>query len=187
MENNYNWQDKLIRLRAVEPTDWETFHAWNFDTEMARGTFLVPFPQSKEAARHWAEEQSSRSSDDHNFRFVIETLSGQVVGSMNTHSCDLRNGTFSDGLAIAGEHRRKGYATGAIILVLRYFFTELRYQKCTVYLYSFNEPSIELHQKLGFQLEGTLRRMVYTKNSYFDELIYGLTDDEFREKFSPVG
>jgi RimJ/RimL family protein N-acetyltransferase len=64
-------------------------------------------------------------------------------------------------------------------LVLRYYFQELRYQKVTVRVYSFNDASIRLHEKLGFQLEGRLRRTVYTNGEYFDELIYGLTVEEF--------
>lgn len=30
------WQGKLIRLRAIEPGDWETYFAWNFDDGQTR-------------------------------------------------------------------------------------------------------------------------------------------------------
>ncbi len=83
-------------------------------------------------------------------------------GTINTHSCDPRHGTFGYGLAIAREHWRKGYASEAICLVLAYYFRELRYQKVTAHVYAFNEASIRLHEKLGFQLEGRLRRMIFT-------------------------
>jgi RimJ/RimL family protein N-acetyltransferase len=83
------------------------------------------------------------------------------------------------GLAILPDHQRHGYATEAIRLVLRYYFQERRYQKVTVEVYSFNEPSILLHQALGFTLEGRLRRMIYTEGTYHDVLMFGLTDDEF--------
>jgi RimJ/RimL family protein N-acetyltransferase len=56
---------------------------------------------------------------------------------------------------------------------------ELRYQKVTVHIYSFAEPSVKLHESLGFQLEGRIRRAVFTNGQYFDELIYGLTKEEF--------
>jgi len=63
--------------------------------------------------------------------------------------------------------------------VLRYYFEELRYQKVTVSVYSFNEESIALHKRLGFKQEGCLRRMIYTRGQYFDRLLFGLTADEF--------
>jgi len=62
---------------------------------------------------------------------------------------------------------------------MRYYFQELRYQKVTVHIYSFAEPSVKLHESLGFQLEGRIRRAVFTNGQYFDELIYGLTKEEF--------
>ncbi len=66
---------------------------------------------------------------------------------------------------------------------LRYFFDELRYQKATVTVYSFNVASIRLHEKLGFQREGQIRRTVYTRGQYFDELFYGMTCEEFAERY----
>ncbi len=59
--------------------------------------------------------------------------------------------------------------------MLRYFFHELRYQKVTAQVYSFNAPSIALHERLGFQVEGRLRRMIFTHGRHFDELLYGMT------------
>lgn len=50
-------------------------------------------------------------------------------------------------------HWRRGYASDAICIVLRYYFEELRYQKCTVSVYDFNESSLRLHEWLGFQVE----------------------------------
>ena len=64
-------------------------------------------------------------------------------------------------------------------MVLRYYFRELRYQKATVNVFSFNEASARLHESLGFQLEGRLRRTVFTDGELFDELIYGITVEEF--------
>lgn len=75
------------------------------------------------------------------FRFVIESLDGQFAGTINTRSCDRRSDTFKYGLAIREAHQRKGYGSEAVRLVLRYFFAELRYQKCTAHVYRFTEPS----------------------------------------------
>jgi RimJ/RimL family protein N-acetyltransferase len=91
-------------------------------------------------------------------------------------------GHFGYGLSIAKDHRRKGYASEAVLLLLRYFFQELRYQKVTIQVASFNQDSIGLHEHLGFQLEGRIRRAGFTGGQYWDELNYGLTVEEFQEK-----
>ncbi|MBI1255883.1 MAG: GNAT family N-acetyltransferase [Chloroflexi bacterium] len=174
------FEGKLVRLRAVEADDWKNHAEWDRDTEMARHLYEIPFPQSTTSTKQWAEREAQRKdTPSDNFQFEIETLDGVQVGSIGTHDCDLRNGTFSYGLATIDKYRRKGYASEAIRLLLRYFFQERRYQKCTTEVFSFNEPSQKLHESLGFTLEGRLRRMIYTNGEFHDALFYGITKEEF--------
>jgi RimJ/RimL family protein N-acetyltransferase len=173
------WQGERVRLRAIEPSDWEAYFAWNQDDEQARSVSNIPFPQSAEAVRQWAQQEATRKPEGDAFRFVIENEASEVVGDLTTHHCDARVGSFSYGITIRREHRRCGYAFEAIVLVLRYYFRELRYQKATVNVYSFNEASARLHESLGFQLEGRIRRTVFTDGALHDELIYGITAAEF--------
>jgi RimJ/RimL family protein N-acetyltransferase len=176
------WQGEKVRLRAIEPSDWETYFAWDQDDEQSRALYFVPFPQSQASAKQFAEKAAMGKPESDNFRFVIENSEHKVVGDITTHNCDQRNGNFSWGVNIKQEYRRKGYASEAIRLVMRYYFQELRYQKVTISIYSFNKASIKLHERLGFQQEGRIRRTVFTGGQYFDELIYGLTKEEFVAK-----
>jgi RimJ/RimL family protein N-acetyltransferase len=172
------WQGQRVRLRAVEPGDWAIFDRWDQDSEAARLCYHIEFPRSQEGTKKFAAEAATEPKSQA-YRWMIETLDGVPVGTINTHSCDPRHGTFGYGLAIARESWRQGYASEAICLVLAYYFRELRYQKVTAHVYAFNEGSIRLHEKLGFQLEGRLRRMVFTDGAYHDELIFGMTLEEF--------
>jgi RimJ/RimL family protein N-acetyltransferase len=176
------WQGKTIRLRAIEPTDWEAYFKLDLDEEQARALYFVPFPPSQHGSERFAEEAASKKTEGDNFRFVIENRENEVVGDVTTHYCNPRNGSFSWGITIKQEHRRMGYATESLLLVMRYYFQELRYQKVTVTLYSFNEASTRLHERLGFQQEGRIRRTVFTRGQFFDELIYGLTVEEYVAK-----
>jgi RimJ/RimL family protein N-acetyltransferase len=173
------WQTDRVKLRAIEPGDWETFWAWNHDDEMTRNLDWVWFPQSREAVRIWAEEASRKRPENDEFHWVIESRDGAVVGSIATHDCNRRCGTFGYGINVLSTHRRNGYASDAIRVVLRYAFEELGYQKVTVEVLAFNEASISLHQRLGFQSEGRLRRMIFTGGQYFDLLMFGMTKEEF--------
>jgi len=176
----YNiWEGKRVRLRAVEPDDWQHFATWNDDSEMGRTIDRIRVPQTHAATRQWTEREALQQPDNDMFRWVIETLDKTFVGTIDTHSCERRSGTFSYGIAVRREHQQKGYASEAIRLVLRYFFDELRYQKVIAHVYSFNEPSLRLHARLGFQREGCLRRMIYTDGQFFDDVVFGLTAEEF--------
>ena len=42
-----------------------------------------------------------------------------------------------------------------------------------------NEASIRLHKKLGFLEEGRRRRQVFFNGEYHDEILFGMTREEF--------
>lgn len=175
------FEGRLVRLRAAEPEDWEAHHAWDQNSDMTRPLDYIWFPRSRAAARRWAEETAERSPEDDNFHFEIETLAGELVGSIAIHRAEPRTGTFSYGIAIAEEHGRKGYASEAVLLALRYYFLERRYQKVTTTVDEFNDASLRLHQRLGFQREGQLRRMTFTQGRYYDQVVFGMTREEFEQ------
>jgi RimJ/RimL family protein N-acetyltransferase len=175
-------QGKKIRLRALEPADAQHFIRWNLDSERGRCLdFLWP-PQSAVSVQTWVDEQSRRRLEANDgYTWMIENEKGEPVGSIGTHACVPRYGTFSYGLAVAAEYQHKGYASEAILLILKYYFDELRYQKVMACVNGDNEASIRLHQKLGFQLEGTHRRMFFSKGQYLDILWFGMTVEEFHQ------
>lgn len=176
------WQGKRVRLRSHEPGDWENYWIWDQDSESERKDGNLSFPRSQERLKHSTQEAAVRKPEDNNWGFLIENTDGKVVGRIGSHDHNPRAGHFGYGLVISKEYRRKGYASEAVLLLLRYFFHELRYQKVTIQVASFNGDSIGLHEHLGFQLEGRIRRAGFTKGQYCDELHYGLTVEEFEEK-----
>jgi RimJ/RimL family protein N-acetyltransferase len=173
------WQGKSVRLRAVELDDWKYFVEWDSDIEFSQFTDEVLFPDSQERTKKWIAELATTEPWKHEFRLMIENLEGLCVGTINSHTCNPRVGTFQYGIYVAVEHQHKGFATEAIRLLLTYFFHELRYQKVNVTIHAFNEGSLVLHKKLGFQEEGRLRRMVFAKGEFHDEVILGMTTEEF--------
>ena len=146
---------------------------------MARELDFVWPPVSLAFIRHDLEELSLKKLEADAFTWVLENASGEAVGTLSTHTCNQRTGAFSYGLSVAREHRRRGYATEAVLLVLKYYFEELRYQKCLVTVHSNNPASNALHEKLGFVREGTLRRMVYTGGQFYDLHYYGMLKEEW--------
>lgn len=178
---NY-WQGERVRLRGIEPTDAETFSRWHLDSDMGRNLDFVWPPISQALIKKQIEEGSLKTLEKDAFTWVIEDGSGQAVGSITTHHCDRRNGTFGYGINIAAERQKQGYATEAVRLVIKYYFDELRYNKAAVHVFSHNRASIALHEKLGFVKEGVLRQMVYTGGEYFDILCYGMTKSDFRNR-----
>ena len=175
------FRGRVMRLRAHEPEDWETFWDHGVDTESSRAAYRIPPPQSAAVARKWAEEQALKTEGD-NRAYVIESSDGEVVGSLSTAQSDQRNGIFWYGIGIFAEHRRRGYASDAVRVLLRYYFGELGYQKAHGEVYAFNAPSLVMHEQHLVE-EGRRRRTYRTGGRYFDEVLFGITAEEFAPHF----
>ncbi|TDB91496.1 N-acetyltransferase [Actinomadura sp. KC216] len=121
-----------------------------------------------------------RAVESDNFLLAItDRQHGGMVGCINTTQADPVAGRFYLGLAVAPEHQRKGYAWEAGILLLGYMFGERRYQKAQAYVHDFNEVSQAGMLAFGATLEGRLRRHDFFAGRYHDNLIFGLTAEEF--------
>ena len=177
------WEGGLVRLRAVEPADGTAVTEYLRDFEaLLAGGGEVPFPASAESARRWSEEVAAKRSEDDQVHLIIESLDGDHVGGIGTHHLNARNGTFSYGISVYRPYWRRGYAAEAVVLLLRHFFQERRYQKCNSVVFSFNDASIGLHERLGFVPEGRVRRAIYAHGSYHDEIFFGMTAEEFLDR-----
>lgn len=178
----YNfWSNEKVRLRPIETKDVGTFFKWesDYDDESDRLCDEIHFPSSYDSLMSRVEALSKRGPSNDEFMWIIENKEGVTVGGINTFDCNKRVGTFKYGLGIIREHWGQGYAKKAIHIILKYYFRELRYQKVTVYIYSFNERCMKLHESLGFQCEGRIRRAIFTNGNYYDEVLYGMTCEEF--------
>jgi RimJ/RimL family protein N-acetyltransferase len=179
--NNYFWQGARIRLRPLHVDDAALWLAEEqADSEAVRFlNYGMSLPKSAHAARLFAERYAEFNNLDERIMFSIETLESELVGGINIHSMDRRSGTFETGTRIYRPFRGQGYGFEAKVLVLRYAFHELRLQKYNIRCLETNQPIINHALRLGCQAEGRIRRQVYTEGRYYDELIFGLTREEF--------
>ncbi len=171
------WKGQKLTLRAIQPEDIVIFDF--LDDEILRNMDSIYFPRSVDKMKEWVAEQFSEEDDE--FRFIAVDRDNNIVGIIETFDCDLKNGNFDYYLAVFEPYRGKGYAKEMILMVLRFYFSERTYQKVNATVYSFNKPSIRLHEKLGFMKEGQLRKNIFTKGAYYDGICYGMTREEFEQ------
>ena len=179
------FEGKKIRLRAVEITDLENYfcNGEEIDTPAQRSGDRARLPMSKTVMRERVESLANMIPGYEECFMIIEDKAGNAVGNINTHTCSRVDGTFEYGLGVRSKHRCNGYASEAIKLVLNFYFNELNYQKANVRVYSYNYESKGLHEKLGFVHEGIIRRSFYGNGKFHDILCYGMTREEFNEKY----
>ena len=184
------WTGERIRLRAVEPEDWQQFAAFNLEAETQRDGDRLLAPPSAVVARKWAQEQSEKRpggpADDYSMAVEVRE-SGEMAGDLSVGGCDRLNGHFHYGISLGTAYQRRGYASEAVRLMLSFMFGERRYHRCHAEVYGGNTGSLALHRKLGFTEEGVLREHVFQGGSYRDLHQFGLLAREFEEHERAAG
>jgi RimJ/RimL family protein N-acetyltransferase len=180
---NYFWQDGVVRLRAIEEKDWEDHYYNRFDTPARRLlNYEVELPPTVSESTDKVGRFANFQPGTGRLMFTIENMNGENVGSVNLNSIDEKNGTFSIGMQIDRDYRGKGYGTATMKILLRFAFNERRLNKYYGSVLDGNIASATMLKKLGCIEEGKRRQMVYTNGKYYDEVLYGLTKDEFSLK-----
>ncbi len=176
-----SWTGERVRLRAIEPDDWTVFARFA-DDDGRRGSRL-DLPRSAESYRAWAREQAVATCDDDRFQLAVETTArGELVGTVGSHRTGARSGWFEFDVTIGADHRRKGYAAEAVVLLMRFMFAERRYHKCLGAIFAHNEASLALTRRLGFTEEGRLREHVFFAGRHHELVMMGMLADEFDQR-----
>ncbi len=179
-ESRYYWKGEKVRLRPLRIDDAEQSFIDSLDSPSRQLLQLgIELPTSVEALKSFLEKYANCKDVDGIIIFGIENHAGNSVGGISLHSRNRKNGTFGFGVNVQRQHRRKGYAEDAVRILLRYAFQERRYQKCNSACVDMNEASIQLHKKLGFVEEGRRRRQFFFNGEFHDDVLFGLTREEF--------
>ncbi|MBU5311348.1 GNAT family N-acetyltransferase [Tissierella carlieri] len=183
--DNYYWQNDLIRLRAWSADDWNWDYCTNFDSETLRlADCELSLPPTVVASQKFSERIKDFSTANNRTYFAIETLDGTLVGRINILLGDEQHGTFEVATKIDKEYRGKGYGTAAMRIMLKYAFMEKRLNKYCASILEGNLESIAMHEKLGCEQEGVCKQNIYTNGRYHDEILFGLTKEDYLKKIN---
>ncbi|MET7327416.1 GNAT family N-acetyltransferase [Nonomuraea sp. NPDC005650] len=171
---------KLVRLRAVEPTDFESIWRWSHDPEVVRW-MSSGYPESFMQAQERLTAAPRNSYE--NCRFIIESLHDQrAVGFVRLR--DAKPEVGNAGLDIQlGEKDvwGRGYATEAMRLMCRYGFNEMRLHRITLDFAADNTAARRVYEKVGFVEEGRVRECFRRDGKWHDLILMGLLEGELRD------
>lgn len=173
------WQGEKVTLRAMEQTDGGLFYEILHTLEIQKNESNLRVPMSRAACDAFAAEQAGLGNGTPAPFLVIADADGNAIGLATPSIEDARVGVFTCGICILPRFQRKGYASDALKVVLRFYFEEMRCQKFNASVYSYNEASNAMCRALGLVQEGRRRCVVYTGGQYYDEILYGLTAGEY--------
>ena len=105
--------------------------------------------------------------------------SEKIIGTCTLSHLDQSNRKAQVGYALAREHWGKGYINEALTALLDFAFGELNLHRVEADIDPYNEASIRVVEKLGFQREGYLRESWIIGGEVKDALYFGLLKREW--------
>ena len=165
-----------VTLRFIEPKDLESIREMTNDPEQAYMIGGWSFPA---AVKHQEDWYQRVLSDKNNLRLSID-YEGEFVGLVTLTSIDWKNKRAESGIRLSlAAPKRKGIATDALNSILRYAFQELNLNRVYATVLDHNEASLRLHARCGYVVEGTLRKSVYKRGEYHDEIQLAILKNDY--------
>ncbi len=186
MENNL-FTGKLVRLVAEEPQKFaEALHGWHRDTEYWRLMAADPaFPYSLKSSQKWLEKEVMRDPME-SFYFMIRTLEGdRLIGDIGLEGFQWSHGDAYVGISLGDRASwGHGYGTDAMRIMMRYAFTELNLHRVTLNVFEYNPRASRSYEKVGFSLEGRVRKFLNRDGKRYDLVHMGILREEWERQMA---
>jgi [ribosomal protein S5]-alanine N-acetyltransferase len=166
-----------VKLRALQLEDLETVMVWAKDTEFCLANdWSLEIPDSH-LRKHWTGIITE--SSDSLIRKGI-TLNDQLIGYADLADLNRFETRASLGYAI-GNSSLWGKSLGfyGAKLMLEFAFESLKLERVTAEVNAANTRSLRVLEKLGFRLEGVLRRHETYRGKRGDVHLFGMLREEF--------
>ncbi len=160
-------EGRLVRLRALEPTDAERAYQWINDREVTQH-LMTRYPWSLIAERQFLEEAARKNSFEE-ARFAIDTKDGIHIGMCGLHRGRPEDRNVELGIMIGDKSFwSSGYGTDAMLTLLRFAFEQMNLHKVALGVFEFNERALAVYRKCGFVEEGRFRDDYFQDGRYWD-------------------
>jgi RimJ/RimL family protein N-acetyltransferase len=171
-----------LTLREFRPDDWQAVWQYQNDPRYLRYYAWTERPAEDvqkfvEMFVAWQAEQPRRKRQ----LALVLTATGQLIGNcgIRMDSADAREADI--GYELAPEHWGNGYATEAARALVRFGFEELGLHRIWSWCIADNSASAHVLRKIGMREEGRQRDKEYFKGRYWDTLLFGMLEEEWRE------
>lgn len=173
-----NITGKKVLLRAIEIKDAEFLHRWANDPDISYLLGGWHFPGSSIYTSQWIE---GLCHDTLNQRFAIEVPELGLIGTANLVDIDWKNNHAFHGMMLGDKDiRGKGYGIDTIMAIMRYAFEELHFERLDGSIIEYNQVSYNIYTlKCGWKEEGRQRNWYFRKNRYWDQIIVGVTRQDY--------
>ena len=138
----------------------------------------MQFPITFDETKKW-HERALYNSSRFDFAFEVEN---NIVSMTGLTNIDTGNGLCEFYIMVNPELQSRGYGKKTTEFTINYAFNKYNIHKVYLYTNNFNERANKLYEKLGFQLEGVMRKHKFKNGELIDRCIYGLLKEEWKNQ-----
>ena len=169
----------LLRNLTVDDTDFVFRHF----SDPAVTQYLMDQPPltEYEGAREIIRFYQEREANKRNRWGIVRRADSQMIGTCGYHNWHQRDCRAEIGYDLSPASWGQGYMTEALRVVIPNGFTRMGLNRIEALVYTGNARSVQLLQKLGFQIEGTLRDYYYLNGRYHDHYLCALLRKDWKQ------
>ena len=168
-----------IYLRPLEREDAAIFVPWVNDPEITRNLILY-----RPMNRDMEEEFIARASKEQGgmvFGIALKK-DDRLIGNTALHAVHTKDRNAGFGILIGDKTEwDRGYGTEATALMVEYGFRTLNLNRIWLHVYEYNARGRRAYEKVGFRVEGTLRKHCFRDGRYWDVIVMGLLREEWEK------
>lgn len=166
-----------IYLRPITLQDVnDNYLSWLHDVEVMSG--IATSGYTLDNLKDYVEERINKSSVA--FFAICSNGTNEHIGNVKIDFHDAKANVSELGLLIGNKNYwGKGIGFEACQLAIDYGFNKMQLRKIYLAVYENNLNAKKLYEKLGFKLEGTLRKHILANGELCDKYLMGIFKEEF--------
>ncbi len=134
---------------------------------------IVSKTKSKKDTENFIDEIIQKKMNKTYFPYVIiDTNENELIGFLDVKNIDWNIPKAEIGYFIDNNHTGKGIAKKALDKIVSHYFQSLKFTKFLLRIHGDNKASINVAQKCGFTIEGTIRKDYKKTNGEIVDMIY---------------
>jgi len=164
---------KRFTIRPFEVGDEVSLQVNINNANIFANTVRLPNPYSIEDAKEWVlyniDLSNNKEKMDLNLAVIInkEVVGGIGLSNVTEHKAEL-------GYWLAEKYWNQGIMSEAVDIITNYGFKKLKLQRIYATVLTYNTASSKVLEKVGYELEGTLRNYLVKNDKLMDVFMYSI-------------
>ncbi|WP_433750959.1 GNAT family N-acetyltransferase [Falsibacillus pallidus] len=173
--------NKNLILKVAEPQYAEQMAAL-IDTNreyLKEWLGWLDYSKTTEDSRAFLQNSLENFNEKRSFNTII-FFKGEPVGTAGFNTFDWNNKIGTIGYWLAQGYQGHGIMTETVHFLTHLAFNEFNLNKVEIRAADKNTKSRSIPERLGFQLEGTLRQAEWLYDHFVDHSVYGMLKEEWK-------